>query len=88
MRHRIIKHCWQGAYITDNMNYYTIERKQITIISALKKLLFINKYWYDWVPLKDKKEPIHFNTYMDAYHCFIRVISGEPIGDWKEIIVS
>jgi hypothetical protein len=88
MKHRIVKHQWSGAYISDNMNYYTIEKQMVNAISIFKRLLLINNTWYDWVPLKDKKEPIHFNTYMDAYHCFIRVISGEPIGDWKEEIVS
>lgn len=87
MKHRIVKHCWQGAYITDDMNYYTIENKRVTIISLIKKILFVNKDWYEWTALKDKKEPIRFNSYMDAYHCFLRVISGDNIGDWKEEIV-
>lgn len=88
INHRIVKHCWQGAYITDNMNYYTIEERKVTIISCLKKVFFVNKEWHEWLPIKDKKEPIHFNAYMDAYHCFLRLISGEPVGDWKEEIVS
>lgn len=88
MKHRIVKHQWSGAYITDNMNYYTIEMKSVNIMSILKRLFFVNSTWHDWIPLKDKREPIHFNTYMDAYHCFLRVISGEPVGNWKEEIVS
>ena len=88
MKHRIVKHQWSGAYITDNMNYFTIERRSVNIMSILKRLFFVSNNWHDWVPLKDKREPIHFNTYMDAYHCFLRVISGEPVGNWKEEIVS
>ena len=87
MKHRIVKHCWQGAYITDDMNYYTIEKQCVTIISVFKRLLMLNNNWYEWLPLKDKKEPIHFNSYMDAYHCFMRVISGDNIGNWKEEVV-
>jgi hypothetical protein len=70
------------------MNYFTIERRSVNIMSILKRLFFVSNNWHDWVPLKDKREPIHFNTYMDAYHCFLRVISGEPVGNWKEEIVS
>jgi hypothetical protein len=88
MRYRIVKHYWDGTYITDNMKYYTIQKRKVNIISVLKRLLFINDKWYEWVPIKDKKEPIHFNTHMDAYHCLLRVMSGEPVGDWKEEIIK
>ena len=87
MRHRIIKHQWMGAYINDSMYYYTIEKRQITIISILKRLIFINYDWADWTPIKDKKEPIHFQELIDAENCFLRLISGEPIGNWKETII-
>jgi len=88
MKYRIIKHCWQGAYITDDMNYFTIEVKKITIISAIKKLLFINKNWHGWYPIKDSNKPIRFQSYMDAYHCILRIVSGDSVGTWKETIVS
>ena len=88
IKHRIVKHCWQGAYITDDMSYYTVEVRRVTIISLLKRLCFISNEWYDWFPIKDKREPIHFGSYIDAYHCFLRVISGEDVGDWKEEVVS
>lgn len=87
INYRIIRHQWMGAYINDSMYYYTIEKRQITIISVLKKLLFINKDWADWTPIKDKKEPIHFQELMDAENCFLRLINGESIGNWKETII-
>jgi|GEM_PF-3688428 len=88
MKYRIVKHSWNGAYITDNMNYYTIEERKFSIISALRRVFLVDNSWDEWVPIKDKKEPIHFNAYMDAYHCFLRLISGEPVGDWKEEIIK
>ena len=88
MKYRIVRHCWQGAYITDDMNYYTVEERGITIISAIKRLFQVNKTWYDWTPLKDSGRPIRFQTYMDAYHCVLRVMSGDGVGDWKEEIVT
>ena len=88
MKYRIVKHSWHGAYIADNMYYYTIEERRFTIISALKRLFFVDNVWYEWLPIKDKKEPIHFNHYMDAYHCLLRLMSGDLVGDWKEEVVS
>jgi len=87
MNYRIIKHCWQGAYITDDMNYFTIEQKKVNIISIIKKLIRINNYWYEWYSVKDKKEPIRFNSYQDAYHCLLRLMSGDSVGNWQETIV-
>jgi hypothetical protein len=87
MKHRIIKHQWMGAYINDSMHYYTIEKRQINIISIFKRLIFINKDWADCTPIKDKREPIHFQELMDAENCFLRLISGESIGNWKETII-
>jgi hypothetical protein len=88
MNYRIIKHQWQGAYISDYMYYYTIEHRQINFISVLKRLIFINKEWHEWNPVKDKREAIHFQHLQDARLCLMRLISGDSIGDWKETIVK
>jgi hypothetical protein len=83
MKYRIIKHCWQGAYITDDMNYFTIEQQRVTIISCLKKIFLVSNTWHDWHTLKDNNNPIQFNAYMDAYHCVLRLMSGDGIGKKK-----